>query len=140
MADNSTIIRGIYEALARGDIAAVLGALHERVEWNEAEHFTLWPGGPVIGPQAVLSQVIARLPQTVDGFSINVGRIVAAGDVVVVEARYTGTAKATGKPVDSQVAHVWDLRDSKVVRFQQYTDTWQFAQATGITPVERALA
>jgi hypothetical protein len=54
MADNATISRGIYEAFARGDIAAVLGALHEQAEWNEAEHFTLWPGGPVIGPQAVL--------------------------------------------------------------------------------------
>ena len=46
MADNATIIRGLYEAFARGDIAAVLGALHEQAEWNEAEHFTLWPGGP----------------------------------------------------------------------------------------------
>ena len=37
-------------------------------------------------------------------------------------------------PLDAQVAHVWDFRDGKVVRFQQYTDTWQFAQVTGITP------
>jgi ketosteroid isomerase-like protein len=59
---------------------------------------------------------------------------------VLVEARYTGTAKATGKPIDAQVAHVWDLRDGKAVRFQQYTDTWQFAQATGVAPLERALA
>jgi len=140
MADNATTIRGIYEALARGDISAVLGALHEQAEWNEAEHFTLWPGGPVIGPQAVLTGVIARLPQHLDGFGIDVRRVVAAGDTVLVEARYTGTAKATGKAIDAQVAHVWDLRDGKVVRFQQYTDTWQFAQATGVTPLERALA
>jgi ketosteroid isomerase-like protein len=140
MADNATIVRGIYEAFARGDIAAVLGALHEQAEWNEAEHFTFWTGESVIGPQAVLSQVIARIPQTLDGFSIEVGRIVAAGDVVLVEARYKASATATGKPIDAQVAHVWDLRDGKVIRFQQYTDTWQFAQATGVTPVERVLA
>jgi uncharacterized protein len=42
--------------------------------------------------------------------------------------------KATGKPLDAQVAHIWDFRDGKVVRWQQYTDTWQFAQVTGITP------
>jgi ketosteroid isomerase-like protein len=140
MADHATIIRGVYEALARGDITAVLGALHEHVEWNEAEHFTLWPGKAFIGPQAVLAGVIARIPENLDGFRIDVSRIVAAGDTILVEARYRGTAKATGKPIDAQVAHVWDVRDGKVVRFQQYTDTWQFAQATGIAPVERALA
>jgi uncharacterized protein len=140
MADNATIVRGIYEAFARGDIATVLGTLHEQAEWNEAEHFTYWTGGPFMGPQAVLAGVIARIPQDLDGFAIVVRRIVAAGDTVVVEARYRGTAKATGKALDAQVAHVWDLRDGKVVRFQQYTDTWQFAQATGIAPLERALA
>jgi ketosteroid isomerase-like protein len=140
MADNATIVRGIYDAFSRGDIAAVLGALHEQAEWNEAEHFTYWTGGPFIGPQAVLANVIARIPQDLDGFGIVVRRIVGAGDTVLVEARYRGTAKATGKAVDAQVAHVWDLRDGKVIRFQQYTDTWQFAQATGVTPVERVLA
>ena len=119
---------------------AVMGALHEQAEWNEAEHFTFWTGGTLIGPQAVLTDVIARIPQMFDGLGIEVGRIVAAGDTVLVEARYKGTAKATGKPIDAQVAHVWDLRDGKVVRFQQYTDTWQVAQATGVAPLERALA
>jgi uncharacterized protein len=54
--------------------------------------------------------------------------------LVLVEARYRATAKATGKPLDAQVAHVWDFRDGKVVRFQQYTDTWQFSEVTGIKP------
>jgi ketosteroid isomerase-like protein len=36
--------------------------------------------------------------------------------------------------LDAQVAHVWDLRGGKAVRLQQYTDSWQFAQVTGITP------
>jgi uncharacterized protein len=140
VADNATIVRGMYEGFARGDIMAVMGAMHEQIEWNEAEHFTYWTGGAFIGPQAVLAGVFARIAQDLDGFAIDVRRIVAAGDTVLVEARYKGTAKATGKPIDAQVAHVWDLRDGRVVRFQQYTDTWQFAQATGVAPLERQLA
>jgi ketosteroid isomerase-like protein len=140
MADNASIIRGIYEALARGDVAAVLGVLHEQVEWNEAEHFTYWPGGAFLGPQAVVGGVFARLGQDIENFRIDVRRILAAGDTVLVEARYGGTVKATGKSIDAQVAHVWDLRDGQVVRFQQYTDTWQFAQVTGVAPLEKALA
>ena len=39
---------------------------------------------------------------------------------------------ATGKPLDAQVTHIWDFANGKITRFQQYTDTWQFAQLTGV--------
>jgi ketosteroid isomerase-like protein len=42
---------------------------------------------------------------------------------VIVEARYSGTYKATGKSMDTQVCHVWDIKDGKLTRFQQYVDT-----------------
>jgi uncharacterized protein len=138
MSDNVTTVRGIYEAFARGDVSILLAALDDKVEWHEAEHITYWPGGAFIGPQAVLAGVIGRIPNDFDGFTIDVRRIVGYGETVLAEARYRATAKATGKPIDAQVAHVWDFRDGKVVRWQQYSDTWQFAQATGVAPVEVA--
>ena len=52
-----------------------------------------------------------------------------------MQGRYSGTAEATGTDLSPQVAHIWDLAGDKVVRFQQYTVTWLFAQATGITPL-----
>jgi ketosteroid isomerase-like protein len=78
--------------------------------------------------------VFARLPEDFDGFRIDVRRMVGCGDTVLVESRYGGTARATGKPLDAQVAHVWDLREGKVVHWQQYTDTWHFAEVTGTVP------
>lgn len=134
MADNLAILQSGYDAFARGDVPAVLKLLDPKVEWNEAEHVTYWTGGPFQGPQDVVNGVFARIPQDFDGFRIEVRRMVAAGDTILVEARYRATAKATGKPLDAQVAHVWDFRDGKIVRFQQYTDTWQFAQVTGTSP------
>jgi len=134
MADNVATVRSIYDAFARGDVQTVLGLMSEKVVWNEAEHFTYWTGGPFIGPQAVLQGVFARIGQDFDGFTVEVGRLVGCGDTVLSEGRYRGTVKATGKRLDVQVAHVWDLRDGKIVRFQQYVDTWQVAQATGVTP------
>ncbi len=134
MNDNVAIVREAYEAFARGDVAAVLGVLDENVEWHEAEHIPYWPGGPFVGPQAVLDGVLARIPQDYDGFTIDVSRVVGCGDTVLVEARYRATTRATGKPLDAQVAHVWDFRDGKVVHWQQYSDTWQFAEVTGVVP------
>ena len=140
MSDNAAIIRGVYDAFLRGDVTAVVAVMDEQIDWNEAEHVTYWQGDPFIGPHAVLTGVFARLAHDFDNFRIDVSRLVAAGDTVLVEARYRATARATGKPLDAQVAHVFDLRDGKIVRFQQYTDTWQFAQVTGITPHQKALA
>ena len=113
--------------------------LDEKIEWHEAEHVTYWPGGAFIGPQAVLEGVIARIPNDFDGFSIDVERIIGFGNTVLVEARYRGTVRATGLPLDAQVAHVWDFRDGKAVHWQQYTDTWQFAQLMGV-PTGKAAA
>ncbi len=134
MADSVGLVRGVYEAFAKGDVQTVLGLLSEKVEWNEAEHFPYWPGGPFIGPQAVLTGVFARIPNDFDGFAVDVRRLVGGGDTVLAELRYRGTAKATGKRLDAQVAHVWDVRDGKIVRFQQYADTWEIAQVTGVSP------
>jgi ketosteroid isomerase-like protein len=124
----------VYDALAKGDVPAVLASFDPNIEWNEAEHFPYWTGQPFRGPEAIVNEVFARIPKDFDGFRVDVRRIVGLGDTVLSEARYRGTAKATGKPLDAQVAHVWDLRNGKVVKFQQYADTWLVAQVTGTTP------
>ncbi len=54
-----------------------------------------------------------------------------AGSVVVVEARYTGTYKQTGKSLDAQVCHVLKMRDGKLASFQQYVDTAQLQDVSG---------
>jgi ketosteroid isomerase-like protein len=140
MADNVKLVEAVYEGFARGDIQPLLDILDENVEWHEAEHVPYWPGGAYVGPQAVLENVFGRLPQDFDGFTVDVQRLVGCGDTVLTEARYRATFKANGKPLDTQVAHVWDFRDGKVVRWQQYTDTWQFADVTGFTPQGAAQA
>jgi ketosteroid isomerase-like protein len=134
MADNADLVRGAYEAFEKGDVQAVLEFLDPGVAWHEAEHFPYAAGGPFVGREAVVNGVFARIPTDYDGFRVDVGRIVGCGDTVLMEGRYRGTVKATGKRLDVQVAHVWDLRGGKAVRFQQYTDTWQVAQVTGTTP------
>jgi len=121
MSVNSEIIRAVYAAFAKGDVPGVLGALDEDVRWTEAEGFPY--GGTYVGPNAVLANVFARLGSEWDGFSAVPHSFVAEGDTVVALGEYGGSYKATGKRFSAPFAHVWTLRDGKVVRFQQYTDT-----------------
>jgi ketosteroid isomerase-like protein len=125
------IVRAVYEAFAKGDVAAVLGAFDPRIEWREAEGIRYADGNPYSGPQAVAEGVFQRIGSDVENFVVLPQDFIEDGDVVVVEGRYRGKVKATGTPIDAQFAHVWRLRDGRIFRFQQYTDTRQWAEAAG---------
>lgn len=66
-----------------------------------------------------------------DGFTVHPKVFHDAEDAVVVEGRYTGTYKPTGRDLDAQMTHVWRLRDGKVTSFQQYVDTAQMREVMG---------
>ncbi len=127
--ENVQVIRGMYEAFAKGDVSAVLGQMDQAIEWREAENFIYAEGNPYLGPQAVLEGVFMRLGTEWDAFTVTPEEWLDAGNHVVVLGTYTGTHKAGGKKVRAQFAHVWGVRAGRVVRFQQYTDTKQFADA-----------
>ena len=105
------------------------GSLDHQIQWREADNFLYADGNPYVGPQAVAEGVFQRIVSDVENFAVLPEHFIEGGDTVVVEGRYQGKMKATGTPVDAQFAHVWQLRDGKVVRFQQYTDTKQWATA-----------
>ena len=129
MQDQSDVIRGMYEAFARGDVAGVMARLSADLIWNEAENFIYADGNPYAGPQAVLAGIFARLAAEWDRFSVVPDEIVGTGDRVVAWGRYRGVYKRTGVAVDAQFAHVWKLRNGEAVSFQEYTDTAQFRDA-----------
>jgi ketosteroid isomerase-like protein len=129
MSENVQLIHGLYEALGKGDVATVLGKMDQGIEWREADNFIYADRNPYVGPQAVLDGVFMRLGSEWDAFTVTPEEWLDAGNHVVVLGTYTGTHKATGKAVRAQFAHVWAVKGPKVLRFQQYTDTKQFAEA-----------
>lgn len=131
MAGIGEIVRGLYDSFGKGDVGAVLGRFDESVHWKEAENSLCGDGNPYVGPQAVAEGVLQPYAEAVEGFAAVPERFIESADTVVVEGRYRGTLKSTGASVDAQFAHVWQLRDGKVVRFQQYTDTKQWSEAAG---------
>jgi ketosteroid isomerase-like protein len=121
MADNLAIIRSAYEAFARGDVPAVLVVLAPDVSWTEAEGFPY--AGTYLGPDAVLKNVFMKLGTEWQGFSAVPHEFVAQDDTVVCLGQYSGKYNATGHSFSAPFAHVWNLRNGKVHRFRQYTDT-----------------
>jgi uncharacterized protein len=133
-ANNVTLVRGLYDSFARGDVPAVLAALDSTVEWRAAEGMLYADRSPYIGPNAVAQGVFQRIVSDVDSLAVVPQSFIDAGDIVVVEGRYKGKVRATGVRVDAQFAHVYHLRNGKVIRLQQYTDTRQWASAVARQP------
>ena len=131
MTDPTGTIRAVYDAFANGDIATVLGALDPKVEWVEAAGSAY--AGTYTGPDAVLSGVLARLAGDWKPFHVAPDRVLADGDdrdTVVAVGTYTGTHKATGRSFRARFAHIWELRDGKIIAFEQIADTAKVNEAT----------
>jgi len=122
------IVRGFYEALGRGDVPGVLGRLHDRLEWTEAERFPYY-SGTWRSPQEVLDKLLVPITRDWDGFSAKPHEFIADGDRVVALGVYSGTSKATGKSMTSPFAHVWTVRDGRLASFNMYTDTAKVLEA-----------
>lgn len=128
MPSNRELVQSLYEAFGRGDADAVLGSMHEQVDWNEAEGSPYADQNPYTGPERVGEGVFGRLMEDFDGFTVTPHKLVADGDTVVALGRYAGTHRASGQPLDAQFAHEWTVRDGRITSFQQYTDTAQYQQ------------
>ena len=128
-AENVAIVRALYEAFGKGDIPGVLGKFDQKIEWREAENFIYADRNPYIGPNEILEGVFLRFVSEWTDFTVSPESIIDAGEQVVTLGTYSGTHKKTGKSVRAQMVHVWNMSDGKAVRFQQYTDTKQFADA-----------
>jgi ketosteroid isomerase-like protein len=133
MLGNILVVKGVYETFARRDIPNLLAMFDPDIEWRLAEGHPYAPGGNAwVGTDAVTKNFFMRAGSEWDGFTLSPKKFHDADDTVVVECRYTGVYKATGRSLDAQVCHLWKVNNGKIKSFQQYADTAQFQDVMGM--------
>jgi uncharacterized protein len=95
MQSDLDVIRGMYSAFSRGDVAGVLAALAPDIVWVEAEGFP--SAGTYTTPDDVLHKVFMRLAAEWEAFSATPREYVCDGSSVVAIGDYSGTCKATAR-------------------------------------------
>lgn len=118
--DNVATIRRAYDAFNDGDIETVVATMAEDIEWMEPEGF--YAGGTYHGPDEVVENVFTPAIEQFESFRPEPERFVADGDTVVTLGRFEATTPE-GERIVSPFAHVWELRDGRVRRLVNYTDT-----------------
>lgn len=135
--DNIGTVRGIYEAFARRDFDRM--PFDPRIEWIEPDVEGLPMGGTRYGLRAVVKEVFEPVLDSLDNFRLQCDQYLNAGEKVIVTGRFLGRGKDTGHDLDALFAHIWTLRDGKVVLFQNYTDTANWLRALYPVHIEQPL-
>ena len=127
-AESLRIVRQLYAAFGRRDIAGMLAMLDPDVEWGEPANPFNPAGGTRRGHAGFLEwlqtgnaaeEVLELLPQ----------RCLTDADAVAVVGFTRCRARATGRTYETDFVHLVVLRGGKVVRFQEFFDTWAAAEA-----------
>jgi ketosteroid isomerase-like protein len=119
---NIEIIKSTYEGKTSEENGRNLAKyVVEDISWTEAKGFPY--AGTYIGLENVTRNVFYRLGSEWIDYKFTPEDYVASDDKVVAYGTYTGTYKVTGKSFAARVAHVWKLKEQKIVRFEQFVDS-----------------
>jgi ketosteroid isomerase-like protein len=121
---HTQVIQDAYAAFGRGDITTLLGYMTDDIQWQPvigtAAHV------PFSGERRGKSEVAEffRLVATNEDFQqFEPREFVAQDDKVVAIGHYRAVTKPTGKILESDFVMVFTLRDGKIARFREFTDS-----------------
>jgi len=115
------IISGHYAASERHDLDGMVADLADDCQWMEMAGSPC--AGTYIGTQAIIHNVFAALAERFDGFTFTLERLIDAGDEVIGIGHYSGAHRQTGQAFRARTLHLWQVKDGKIIRFEQFADT-----------------
>jgi steroid delta-isomerase-like uncharacterized protein len=122
--ENTGIIQNLYDNFKTGNIPGISAAMDPNIVWNEAENFPLADGNPYIGFDAIAAGVFARIGSEWEYWNLtDIELHDMANNKVLATGRYSAKYKKNGAEINLQMAHLWTLKEGKVVAFQQFADT-----------------
>jgi uncharacterized protein len=125
---NTQLVQQAYQDFQNGDIQSVLGSLSSDVEWVTPPVSGVPVGGTYHGVEEA-GQFFASLGDTQEPRQFEPKEFVAQGDRVVALGHYVWHVRSTGREWEADFAHVFVVRDGKIARFQEHTDTAAIADA-----------
>jgi uncharacterized protein len=129
--ENVNLARRGYEALAAGDLEAVLALLDPDVS---VEVHTGRPDLPEVlhGHKGFLEN-LQGLTEVFEDIEIEPEEFIDLGEHLVVPIYTAGHGRSSGIKVENRVVHIWTIRDGKAKRFRVFESRQQALEALGLT-------
>ena len=126
---NLEIIKSTYEGKSSKENGENLQKyLASDASWTEAAGFPY--AGTYYGFEDITENVFSKLASEWIDYRFVPDGYVSQGDNVIAYGTYYGTHKSTQKPFQARVAHLWQLKKGKIIRFEQFVDSKTVVDAT----------
>lgn len=125
--DSRQIIERLYEGFRTRDMATIFGLLSPEVEIVQSEEL---PWGGTYRGHDEARQFFGKLGANLNS-TLTLERFVHAGDHIVAIGWTSGTVNGSGAKYHVAIAHVWQVRDGKIVAAKFYIDNPEMLKALG---------
>lgn len=127
---NLEIIKSTYEGKTSEENGKNLEKyMASDASWTEAAGFPY--AGTYIGFKEIAEKVFSRLGSEWIDYKFVPEGYITEGDKVVAYGDYSGTNKKNGQYFTARVAHIWFLKDLRIVKFEQFVDSKTIADVYG---------
>lgn len=123
------IVQGLYAAFGRADMPAILNLLDEQVDW----HFVGRPqdvpfAGQRLGHQQMVDFFIT-IAKTCEVLEFGPHEVIPMGEHVLVLGHERVLVKNNNRLFETDWAHLFTVREGKIVRMREFYDTATMAAA-----------
>ncbi len=129
MAQNVKIVREFSELFEKGDRDAWRESFHPDVVWDVSA--SELPGSGVYHGHAGVERFFRDWLGTWTDYEVANSEFIEVGDAVVVVFHQTGTGRGSGVRTERDFFGIYDLKDSKVIRFRLYESREEALEAAG---------
>jgi ketosteroid isomerase-like protein len=124
------VAQATFDALNARRTEALEALITEDFEMHSL--FAQVEGGAVYRGAGGLSELMAALDETWDDFRFEFDEVVNGVEKSVILYRVTGSARASGIPLDEEVAQVWTWRGDRVAHSKTYSSRDEALRSAGV--------
>jgi uncharacterized protein len=122
------IVVSFYEQFESGNVEAALGFLDGKVSWVNPLPEQIPFSGSYNGITGVV-EYLQKLADTLDMGPMELTRVVAEGDVVMVTGHESSKVKSSGLSYSMDWVHEFTVVEEKIVAVREYNDTAEMLKA-----------
>lgn len=119
MQNNENLVRDFYVSFKNKD-QGYRNFCQDNIEWVTMDGMP--NGGRYVGLKSVFEEYFPKMLSNFEEFHANPTEFLCIDEKVIVFGRYCGQTKK-GKNFTVPFCHLYTIKDDKIFRFEQYTDT-----------------
>ncbi len=130
---NQAAVRAYFDALERGDRAALLALFRPDLRWSVPKGAIAPYGGVHCGAEKIVGMMLGAVSAAFipDTQRVAIGLMLAEGDVVIAEAQMTAKRPNGAPDYDNAYVFVFEFSNGKISEIREHVDTRYAAQAFG---------